>query len=313
MTEKLPEGHTEQDPYNVLVARFPQGRSEDPDSADWLITTVLEMNDDPRIKQALRYRKDDTPITMSRNDCLNTALENDVDFLLMLDSDMSPDCNSEANGAVAGFIEGAKPFWKSSFDFAVKQRLAGNPCTIGAPYLGPSPHNNVYVFQWTAMNDKFETQPEMKLAQFGREEAARMRGITEVAALPTGVILIDMLAVKGYAKHHKPPFFYYEWADEREMEKASTEDVTFTRDMSLAGFKQYCNWDAWAGHWKRELVKGPPGILEPSMLADKFCNAVRSSDREKAKPVTRLMEAKDGKVFELNNNGSRISDHSFAR
>ena len=313
MTEQLPEGHVEHDPYTILVARFPQGRSEDPDSADWLITTVLEMNDDPRIHETLRYRKDDTPITMSRNDCIDKALVKGVDFLLMLDSDMSPDCNLESNGAVDGFMEGAKPFWKTSFDFAVKQRLAGTPCTVGAPYLGPSPHNNVYVFQWTTSNDKFDTEPAVKLSQFGREESARMRGITEVAALPTGVILIDMLAVKEYARHHNPPFFYYEWGDEREMEKCSTEDVTFTRDMSLAGFKQYCNWDAWAGHWKRELVKGPPSILEPSSLAEKFRQAVLSEAKAKENPVTRLMEAKDGKVFEFNNNGSRISDHSFAR
>lgn len=307
MTEetKIPENCTEQDAYNILVARFPQGRSEDPDTTDWLITTVAEMNADPRVNMVMRYRRDDTPITMSRNQCMAKALEHDVDFLLMIDSDMSPDCNLPENLSTSGSMPFAKPFWRTSFDFAIKQRFAGTPCMVGAPYLGPSPHNNVYVFQWARERDNFDADPSVSLKQFGREESARMRGITEVAALPTGIFLVDMLAVKEFTKHHKPPFFYYEWSDENEQEKASTEDVTFTRDMSLAGFKAYCNWDAWAGHWKRELVLGPPLLLEPQRLAKRFREAVISEDREKNPAATpaQLMEAHDGKVYDFGSRG----------
>jgi len=301
----------EAEQYTVLVARFPHCRAEDPDTTDWMITTILQMTDDPRIKEFLRYRKDDTPITMGRNHCLDAAIRSNIDFLLMIDSDMSPDCNLESNKATEAVEPAAKPFWSTSFDFAIQKRKEGNPCVVGAPYLGPSPINNVYVFQWITATDKHDSQPSMSLAQFGREEAARLHGIQEVAALPTGVILIDMQAIHKFAEHHDPPFFYYEYDDDHQTKKASTEDVTFTRDLSLAGIPQYCNWDAWAGHWKRELVTGPPKILRAEMLSKRFRKAVLRDAQKNDR--TTLVEAKDGRIVPVEGNGKSLTDKRLIR
>jgi len=234
--------------YKIMVARFPFGNQECPDSTDWLMRTMLEMKEDPRIEEIFQMRVDDTPITMGRNRALRRALEKGCDYLLMLDSDMAPDL----------LLPGARPFWKSSWEFILKQP---EPCLVAAPYCGPPPHENVYIFQWA----NYRTHPadiDLRLEQFSREEAARRTGFEEVGALPTGLILIDLRAILKLPAGK--PWFYYEYEDGVETKKASTEDVTFTRDLSLAGVPLYVNWDAWAGHWKRILVVKP----EPLTISD---------------------------------------------
>jgi hypothetical protein len=221
----------------VMFARFPYLNAECPDSVDWWGRTTLKAKQDPRIGEVLQFRVDDTPITLGRNRAVQRALEHGVDYLLMLDSDMSPD------------LPGEQPFWDTSLDFALHHK---GPCVIGAPYCGPPPCCNVYVFRWANWcND--QPNQDWRLEQFSREEAAMRLGIEPVAALPTGLILIDVRALQSVA----PPWFYYEWKDAAESEKASTEDVTFTRDLSLLGVPMYCNWSSWAGHWKRYLVEKP--------------------------------------------------------
>jgi uncharacterized UPF0146 family protein len=54
--------------------------------------------------------------------------------------------------------------------------------------------------------------------------------------------------------------------------------VTQTRDLSLVGTTQlgynpvFCNWDAWAGHWKPKCV-GKPAILSASSVGHKLKDA----------------------------------------
>jgi hypothetical protein len=61
-------------------------------------------------------------------------------------------------------------------------------------------------------------------------------------------------------------WFYYEWTDQYQSEKASTEDVTATRDIASHGTLELgynplrVNWDAWAGHWKVKCVDKPVRI-----------------------------------------------------
>jgi len=74
-------------------------------------------------------------------------------------------------------------------------------------------------------------------------------------------------------------FFEYEWTDGYASQKASTEDVQNTRDIGMAcalryGYNPvYCNWDAWAGHWKPWCV-GKPRMYCTEQIAENFKAAV---------------------------------------
>lgn len=248
--------------YNILIARFPYHGDEQATTTDWLVETVLKMKKDPRIGDVQHVKIDDTPVTMSRNRACRYAQKLGADYVLMVDSDMAPDLKG---------IPGAKPFWDTSWDFVLDHQ---GPCMVAAPYCGPPPWENVYIFQWgNRQND--EADPVASLNQFGREEAARMAGITEVAALPTGLILIDRRVLDRLP----PPWFEYEWMDEYRAEKGSTEDVYFTRNASLAGIPIYCNWDAWAGHWKRKCV-GKPRPMGPECVGAELRKALSRPDSD---------------------------------
>ena len=72
------------------------------------------------------------------------------------------------------------------------------------------------------------------------------------------------------------------------MDKASTEDVYNTREISMAGVAKghgnpvFVNWDAWAGHVKLKIV-GKPRIMGAEQATDTFRMAVKhginSNDR----------------------------------
>lgn len=244
--------------YRVLFARFPYGGTESYRCTDWLVKTVCEAKSDPRISEVLHMSVNDTPITMSRNRVLKACLDKDVDYVLMIDSDMVPDLYHGRRDA--------KPFWRTSFEHVIKHK---GPCAIAAPYCGPPPHENVYIFRWAKIQSDHPNF-DLRLEQFTREEAAIRAGIQEVAALPTGIFLLDLRALKAL----KPVWFDYEWTDPPfNTEKASTEDVFFTRNLSLAGVPQYCNWDAWAGHLKTKCV-GKPDLLTADQVRDSFRDAL---------------------------------------
>lgn len=245
--------------YTVMIARFPFGHRDEPDVTDWLVETVVKMKQDPRIDKILKWRKDDTPITMSRNLCLEAAKAAKADYVLMVDNDMKPDAYLESNVNALGVDPQAKPFWDEAWRIAMDY---GRPCMIGAPYCGPPPIENVYVFRWATCESDHPDR-DHHLEQYSREEAAQRGGVELVAALPTGLCLLDMRALKVLT----PPYFYYEWKDKTESKKVSTEDVTFSRDLSLNGVALFTTWDSWAGHWKWKCV-GKPKIIHADQVAD---------------------------------------------
>jgi hypothetical protein len=253
--------------FSVMLARFPGGRIECPESVDWIVETVLKIKKNPDISDLVPFRSGDTPADMNRNKAVRAAVAAKCDYLLMIDNDMEPD-PKERDRSIR---EGALPFWDVAWDHMMNN-LAW-PCAIAAPYCGPSPWNNMYVFRWRTKNNKHRPTdiPSWSLDQFTREEAAERGGIEEVAALPTGLILYDMRVFKDMLR----PYFYYEWKDDWHDEKASTEDVTQTRDMSLAwyasggkiGGRVFCAWDSWAIHNKNERVMPPVKVGADSIGA----------------------------------------------
>ena len=259
--------------FNVGICTFSYGgnggiSSEHPDIREWMIPLVAEASKDERIGSLRVWNLSDTPITMTRNRAVLQAREHGVDVLVMVDSDMKPDM-------LWGQDEAAKQFFPSSFDFLVNHYHKG-PCVIGAPYCGPPPVECVYVFRWQSMQS-LHPNPDFQLEMYDRHTAVKLAGIQECAALPTGLIMYDMRAFELTEPKtaEDRPWFYYEWKDMFCAEKASTEDVTQTRDLSLVGTQKlgynpvYCNWDAWAGHWKPKCV-GKPQFIDASQVAQKM-------------------------------------------
>lgn len=266
--------------YDVVFARFPGNNQEHPASSTWMMRTLMEAKADERVGNIHLWQKSDTPITMTRNQCIQDSLKLGADFILMIDSDMQPDFDKLG-------VSSPSKFWPTTFSYACDNYDSG-PHLIAAPYCGPPPFENIYVFEWqTRATGDPEEADEFKLGQYTREQAADKGGIKEAAALPTGLILIDTRVFTGF-KHPvsgheirlEPPYFYYEWSDETHTKKASTEDVTMTRDASMLGAKVMCNWDAWALHWKLKAV-GRPHFTQPNQVSKAFKRAMNRNSGAK--------------------------------
>lgn len=305
--------------HSILIARYPYAgngaiSSEHPSVANWLIRNVPKMVADERIDEVHFIELADTPITMTRNATIEAARKKGCDLILMIDSDQYPDYELTHNKDPF-----AKPFWDTSFDFLYDHWEKG-PCVIGAPYCGPSPHQNVYVFHWTNLRNETANNPP-RLDQYRREHAAIMSGIQEAAALPTGLILYDIRCFDLI----KPPYFYYRYEGDGvrcehcnefkpgvQAKKSSTEDVTATCDISLAGLVKhgynpvYCNWDAWAGHVKPEVVGKPRPVF-----ADKVSAKLKEALESGISTGDRLIDV-DGREYLTDERAGRDSDPLWA-
>jgi hypothetical protein len=276
-----------QQKFKVGIVTFSYGgnggiSSEVPDIREWMIPLVNKAVKDPRVDGVRVWNLADTPITMTRNRAVIQAREYGLDVLVMVDSDMKPDIHADHPDA--------REFFPTSFDFLVDHYHKG-PCVIGAPYCGPPPVECVYVFRWNNLQSE-NPNPDFQLEMYDRHTAVKMAGIQECAALPTGLIMYDMRAFELTEPRtaEDKPWFYYEWKDRFCAEKASTEDVTMTRDLSLVGTQKlgynpvYCNWDAWAGHWKPKCV-GKPVVMAASDVSAKMRASLESGYEHDTKLV----------------------------
>lgn len=244
---------------NVFLATFPYsgnstGTAMTWPAARWLIHTMSRLRVEEKFRDRIGSVKlnsyADTPITMTRNLAVKEARQAGCDAILMLDSDMHPDVH-------LGERPDAVPFFDTAFD-RIYSKWDEGPRVVAAPYMGSPPFENGFVFVWEQHANLGEEAP-FELRQYTRSECARMSGIHEAAALPTGCIMYDMRCFDLIA----PPYFQYEWTDETQSKKASTEDVQNTRDISLSGIKKLgynpceCAWSCWAGHLKNWCVKSP--------------------------------------------------------
>lgn len=286
--------------FKVMFATFSYGgnggvASCHPDTRDWLIRTIAKAKADPRVSAVCQWEMADTPITMTRNRAVLDALAEGVDALIFLDSDMQPDCEPDG-----------KPFWDTAFDFFC-ETYNKHPIVIGAPYMGPPPSEQPYIFRWQNCQTDNPDECDMQLKAFSRVEAAMHAGIQPVGALPTGLILydcrvfLDLLDPRprylelrnlgltdAEACRATQHFFDYEWKDCFAADKGSTEDVQNTRDISLAGIAKYgrnivhCAWDSWAGHWKPKLVRKPQ-ILTADSVSRSLVEVVRRGNESGVK------------------------------
>ena len=279
---------------DVLVAQLCYGGNGGvatiiPEVGDWLTSMALKAKDDPRIGRLVKRRYGDVPLTMERNRIVRDAIEGGFDMIVMLDSDNAPDL-------YLGQRPWAKPFWETSFDFAFERLKRGLPTVVAAPYCGPNPHpayggeSTVYMFYSQGYSNRPQN-PGFRVEAYSRDHAAQMRGLQEVMAAPTGCILYTTSALELLQFDKRPiveiladykngklsaeqcqrqiqmqSYFFYEYTNQWQTAKASTEDVTNTREIGMAGQLKFgepvvfANWDAWAGHNKPEMIGMPEPI-----------------------------------------------------
>lgn len=265
---------------SVFFAFFPYGGNggtavEVPQIRKWFAKTLLKAAKDERVGEIFDQDFSDTPIPMTRNAAVEMALAKNFDVVVMCDSDMWPDVELDFGDPEA------KPFWEEAFNLLYERKLRGLHTAVGAPYCGPPPHENCYVFHWANWRND-DPDKKFRIEKYSREDAAARVGISgpnEVAALPTGLIMFttDLFKVA------REPWFYYEYDGDsmackecgvpkpgRQSKKASTEDVAATRDiclfaeMELGYSPVFCAWDSWAGHWKPVVVRKP----RPTTVSD---------------------------------------------
>jgi len=238
----------------VMKAHFPM-KGDHPDVSRWAAEMELVCANDKRIESLGSYYIADTPITMSRNRAVQTAIQNGIDILIMTDDDMGAD-----------IINPKVTFWESSLNFML-ERWDEAPTVIAVPYCSAPPLEEVMVFRWGAMQTN-DPNPNYQLKKYEREESIDLVGIQPVAALATGLVAIDMRIFTGFTLKDgriiklTPPYFYYEWTDNTQTVKSSTEDVVWSRNTELI-FAQhgletcFVNWDCWAIHHKSKAVGKP--------------------------------------------------------
>ena len=255
--------------YNITIGQFPYGSISHPDVNAFLAHTYHKMKTDERIDKIFWYSVGDTPITMTRNQCVYEAIQLGVDYILMVDSDMGPDY-------LVGRDPQARPFWDVAWGFMMNRRSDEDayvrqfrdgqtysdlfpPATIAAPYCGPPPKELPYIFRWKNYESN-DPNEHFKLEMLEREDAAMRSGIEEVAALPTGLILYDVRVFKELEAAGALPWFDYEYTDKYCRQKCTTEDVFQTRNAHMLDLPLYVAWDCWGKHWKHK------GVEKPSMV-----------------------------------------------
>ena len=287
---------------SILIATFPYAgnggiSSQADEVGDWVTETMIKASKDPRVLWCKKAKFSDTPITMTRNCAVLAARECGADVLIMVDSDQWPDKRLQEGHA------DAKPFFDTSFDFLYKHYdrgpvVIGAPycgpppeeCVYVFEWATIESDNPNYGARLKIMGR------EAAARMVGIQHCAalptglimfdmRVFELTEPKAKQAGMLdrlmepIINQLAdgqpltveqMREYTQrcldakqNAENSWFYYEWIDEFQAQKISTEDVTATRDISLHGTLKLgynplrVNWDAWAGHWKVKCVDKP--------------------------------------------------------
>lgn len=236
---KLPEK------VNLLVVVFTYSGQCHVDVLTYTHRVAAQLRDHPRVNQVEVAAAHGYPTDRVRNAALLSAKGRGFHFCLMIDDDMAVDFQLGDPNAKA------VPFAPTALDFMLAHK---GPCFVGAPYTSGPPNQEVVVMK---NRERFPDQPDgvgFSIDKYTRDEAAVLEGIHEVAALPTGCLMIDVRSTLIMP----PPWFAYEYADAPlNANLASTEDVFFTRNAAWLGVKQYCAWSSWCGHHKRILTNKP--------------------------------------------------------
>jgi hypothetical protein len=314
---------------SVLFACYPYGgngntSSTHPDICDWLLKTVPIAKADPRVSQVATANFSDTPITMTRNLSVKAARDAGYDVLVMIDSDQKPDCLLGKDPDARPFWNEAFNFIYDNYDKG--PQVVGAPY-CGAPpvenifvFKWASLEADGFPDESTIKLEQYARE-EAHMMSGIQECAALPTGLimfdmrafeltepqpkaeveTVITALEAHCEIVDgklvgpdvktiverIINEKTKAEHS---WFYYEYTDIYECEKASTEDVTATRDISLYGLASlgynpiHCAWSSWAGHWKPKCVT-KPSLITASDINDRYARAHKAGHNRRLQHV----------------------------
>lgn len=223
------------DKVNVAFARLQFGGFVTGGLCDWWHETLVKAKADPRIDRVLKIKGECFPTQVTRNQIIEQAQQNKVDFVVMVDHDMIPDAN----------------WWDVAFTFAYQYRKSyKEPCIVAAPCCA----NDGKVVVCRCEYVEADGQTKLRMKHFTAEEVQQLTGVGEVALVPTGLSLWD---VQAFDRLEKPYYFFKLNDDETKCEW--TEDYVCAVNMLNAGVRQFVTWDNWAGHYK-PVVLGKPSI-----------------------------------------------------
>lgn len=209
---------------DVLIARIARGKWERSEVGTWLAQCYCDaLTGRVKIGRLIHELVDAEPTSVARNAAVRVARRESFDVLFMVDADMVP---------AGGFFMHALRFLKDATGAVI----------IGSPYCGVPPACDVQVMK----PGTFE--------RYTRDEAKALTGNTAVGAIGTGLLAFNVAAFDKLS----PPYFDYEYPDERRETVSRTEDVSFTRRLTEAGGRVFAAWDEWSGHAKEAIV-GKPG------------------------------------------------------
>ena len=287
-----------------------------PEVEKWLRKTIHKAKLDPRIKEVFEFEKADTPITMTRNAAVWACRNQKIDFLVMVDSDMHPDfeLNHHHDSSQKPFWDVAIDFlvdhWEKGpacvaapycgpppnevpYVFHWTQMESGDPgCGFSLEMYSREYAEHMAGIQPVAALPTGLIMFDVRLFELTapkqQDFAKRIEEwLTPCEGRTLEAHLISEIAARCEHEKFKDchSWFYYEYimdSDGRcyESQKASTEDVTATRDISLAGIQAYgynpifCAWSSWAGHIKPKTVGKPRGITA-EVISEKFVEALK--------------------------------------
>ncbi len=263
----------------------------------------------------------DTPVSMTRNAAVVTARAAGADLLMFVDSDQVPDATVGNRDGAVPFFQEAFDFiykrWDKGPHVVGAPYLGGSSTCENVFVMRWRNHVSSFPSEVDLKLAQYTREEAFEMA--GIHECAALPtglilydlrafeliepstdNLVEKISLPIEKRIEagndtytpeQMRELVGHVIHQsrkaQESWFYYEYTDKYQWQKASTEDVTNTRDISLAGLVQlgynpvHCAWSSWAGHIKAREVTAPE-LLTASDVASKFHVAVdRAKERGK--------------------------------
>ena len=107
----------------------------------------------------------------------------------------------------------------------------------------------------------FVRNRQSQLVRLERDRAATLTGWQKVAAVGTGLMLIDMRVFQTIHRSDAP-YFTDTYTDPTETKLRYSQDVDFCLRCGAAGIPIYVNFSCWCTHWQLSEVHRP-GYQEP--------------------------------------------------